>query len=130
MPALRLGSFARVVCYDKRGSGVSDPVPLAALPTIEQWADDARTQAGLEALGVSDADIKGYWAYEEVFDDMRKLLRTGARDSWLGASPTRKCATSVQSASNRARSKPLPDTSQSTWGGSCVASRKCPSTSR
>ena len=29
------------------------------------------------------------WAYEEVFDDMRKLLRTGARDSWLGVSPTR-----------------------------------------
>ena len=71
---------------------VADPNLWAPFPdgtSLGQWADDARTQAGLEALGVSSADIKGYWAYEEVFDDMRKLLRTGARDSWLGASPTR-----------------------------------------
>jgi alpha-beta hydrolase superfamily lysophospholipase len=38
----RLGSFARVIAFDKRGSGVSDPVPLGALPTLEQWTDDAR----------------------------------------------------------------------------------------
>jgi class 3 adenylate cyclase len=53
----RLGSFARVVCYDKRGSGVSDPVPLAALPTIEQWADDAR--AALDAAGIERAALLG-----------------------------------------------------------------------
>jgi hypothetical protein len=29
----RLGSFARVISFDKRGAGVSDPVPLGALPT-------------------------------------------------------------------------------------------------
>ena len=46
------------------------------------------------------------------------------RFGWLSASPTRKCATSAQSASNRRRLKPLPVTSQSTWGGSCAASRK------
>ena len=71
---------------------VADPNLWAPFPdgtSLAQWDDDGRTQAGLEALGVSDADIKGYWAYEEVFDDMRKLLRTGARDSWLGVSPTR-----------------------------------------
>jgi class 3 adenylate cyclase len=38
----RLGSFARVISFDKRGAGVSDPVPLGALPTLEQWTDDAR----------------------------------------------------------------------------------------
>jgi class 3 adenylate cyclase len=38
----RLGSFARVISFDKRGAGVSDPVPLGALPTLEQWMDDAR----------------------------------------------------------------------------------------
>jgi class 3 adenylate cyclase len=38
----RLGRFARVICFDKRGAGVSDPVPLGALPTLEQWLDDAR----------------------------------------------------------------------------------------
>ena len=29
----RLGMFRRVLCFDKRGTGVSDPVPLAAVPT-------------------------------------------------------------------------------------------------
>jgi class 3 adenylate cyclase len=53
----RLASFARVICYDKRGSGVSDPVPLAALPTIEQWVDDAR--AALDAAGVERAALLG-----------------------------------------------------------------------
>jgi pimeloyl-ACP methyl ester carboxylesterase len=38
----QLGAFARVLVFDKRGTGVSDPVPLAALPTLEQWMDDAR----------------------------------------------------------------------------------------
>jgi class 3 adenylate cyclase/pimeloyl-ACP methyl ester carboxylesterase len=36
----RLGSFGRVILFDKRGTGASDPVPLGALPTIEQWVDD------------------------------------------------------------------------------------------
>jgi class 3 adenylate cyclase len=53
----RLGSFARVVCYDKRGSGVSDPVPLAALPTIEEWMDDGR--AALDAAGIERAALLG-----------------------------------------------------------------------
>jgi class 3 adenylate cyclase len=38
----RLSGIGRVICFDKRGTGVSDPVPLAALPTLEEWMDDAR----------------------------------------------------------------------------------------
>lgn len=38
----RLGTFSRVIAFDKRGTGVSDPVPLGALPTLEQWVDDIR----------------------------------------------------------------------------------------
>jgi class 3 adenylate cyclase len=53
----RLASFSRVICYDKRGSGVSDPVPLASLPTIEQWTDDART--AMDAAGVEQATLLG-----------------------------------------------------------------------
>ena len=45
----RLGSFARVICFDKRGSGVSDPVPIAAIPTLEGWMDDVRSV--LDAAG-------------------------------------------------------------------------------
>jgi class 3 adenylate cyclase len=51
----RLASFGRVVCYDHRGSGASDPVPLADLPTIEDWMDDARVV--LDACGMERAAV-------------------------------------------------------------------------
>jgi class 3 adenylate cyclase len=53
----RLASFARVICFDKRGSGVSDPVPLDALPTLEQWMDDA--VAALDAAGADEVAVIG-----------------------------------------------------------------------
>ena len=53
----RLASFSRVICFDKRGSGVSDPVSLASLPTIEQWSDDAI--AVTDAVGVEKAALIG-----------------------------------------------------------------------
>jgi len=37
----RLASFARVVQFDARGIGLSDPVSPAEPPTLEQWVDDA-----------------------------------------------------------------------------------------
>jgi class 3 adenylate cyclase len=39
----RLAAMGRLVCFDKRGTGISDPVPLGALPTVEQWMDDVTT---------------------------------------------------------------------------------------
>ncbi len=36
----RLASFSRLIVFDKRGVGLSDPVPLANLPTLEQLAAD------------------------------------------------------------------------------------------
>ncbi|HEY7281173.1 MAG TPA: adenylate/guanylate cyclase domain-containing protein [Actinomycetota bacterium] len=53
----RLGRFARVICFDKRGSGISDPVPLGALPTLEQWMDDARVV--MDAAGADRAALIG-----------------------------------------------------------------------
>lgn len=53
----RLGSFSRVIAFDKRGTGVSDPVPLGALPTLEQWVDDIRVV--LDAAGSSKVAILG-----------------------------------------------------------------------
>jgi class 3 adenylate cyclase len=38
----RLASFSRLILFDKRGVGMSDPVPLASLPSIETWMDDLR----------------------------------------------------------------------------------------
>jgi phytoene dehydrogenase-like protein len=71
---------------------VADPnlwVPFDDGTSFGQWLDDSKTQASLDALGVSVRDSAGYWAYEEVFDEIRRLLRTGARDAWKGESPTR-----------------------------------------
>jgi class 3 adenylate cyclase len=51
----RLGSIGRLISFDKRGSGISDPVPLGALPTLEQWMDDIRTV--LDAAGAGRAVV-------------------------------------------------------------------------
>ena len=45
----RLATFSRLIMFDKRGIGLSDPVPFAALPTIEEWVDDVR--AVMDAAG-------------------------------------------------------------------------------
>lgn len=39
----RLASFGRVIWFDKRGTGLSDPVSVLGVSTLEQWVDDART---------------------------------------------------------------------------------------
>ena len=36
----RLGTFARVISFDQRGSGVSDPVSLSELTSLDLWMDD------------------------------------------------------------------------------------------
>jgi pimeloyl-ACP methyl ester carboxylesterase len=51
----RMGSFARVVMFDKRGTGLSDPV--AAPPPLEQRLDDM--QAVMDAAGVERAALYG-----------------------------------------------------------------------
>src|SRR6185295_46952 len=51
----RLGSFARVVIFDKRGTGLSDPV--AEPPPLEQRMDDM--QAVMDAAGVERAALFG-----------------------------------------------------------------------
>jgi pimeloyl-ACP methyl ester carboxylesterase len=39
----RLASMGRMLVFDKRGVGLSDPVPLKELPALEEWADDVLT---------------------------------------------------------------------------------------
>lgn len=51
----RLGAFARVVQFDKRGTGLSDPV--TELPALEQRMDDVR--AVMDAAGVQRAVLLG-----------------------------------------------------------------------
>jgi class 3 adenylate cyclase len=51
----RLAAFARVIRFDKRGVGLSDPVPATSLPTLEEWMDDLR--AVLDDIGSEKAAI-------------------------------------------------------------------------
>jgi class 3 adenylate cyclase len=53
----RLASFSRVVLLDKRGTGLSDPVALNALPTLEQRMDDLR--AVMDKEGIEHAALYG-----------------------------------------------------------------------
>ena len=54
---LRLASFSRLVLFDKRGTGLSDPVPVRDLPTLEQRMTDV--QAVLDAVGSERAALLG-----------------------------------------------------------------------
>jgi pimeloyl-ACP methyl ester carboxylesterase len=38
----RLASLSRLILFDQRGSGASDPIADKAMPTSEEWADDVR----------------------------------------------------------------------------------------
>jgi class 3 adenylate cyclase len=38
-----LASFSRLILFNPRGMGASDPIPVGDSPTVEQWMDDART---------------------------------------------------------------------------------------
>src|SRR5512132_855629 len=53
----RLASFARLILFDKRGTGLSDRVHSAEPPTLEQRMDDVR--AVLDAVGSERAALFG-----------------------------------------------------------------------
>lgn len=53
----RLAQLARVIIFDKRGTGMSDRVPEDRLPSLEQRMDDVR--AVMDAAGSSRAAVFG-----------------------------------------------------------------------
>jgi pimeloyl-ACP methyl ester carboxylesterase len=53
----RIASFARLILFDRRGNGMSDPVPVQQLPTLEQRMDDVR--AVMDAAGSQRAALIG-----------------------------------------------------------------------
>jgi pimeloyl-ACP methyl ester carboxylesterase/DNA-binding winged helix-turn-helix (wHTH) protein len=53
----RLASAHRLILFDKRGTGRSDPVPVSKLPTLEQRLDDVR--AVMDAAGSKRATLLG-----------------------------------------------------------------------
>jgi len=53
----RLSTFARLILFDKRGTGLSDRIPGQGLPTLEQRMDDVR--AVMDAVGSERAALLG-----------------------------------------------------------------------
>jgi pimeloyl-ACP methyl ester carboxylesterase len=53
----RLASFSRLIVFDKRGIGLSDPVPPENMPNLEERTDDVR--AVLDAAGSERAAVLG-----------------------------------------------------------------------
>ena len=53
----RLAAKSRLILFDKRGTGRSDPVPVSAMPSLEQRLDDVR--AVMEAAGSERAVLMG-----------------------------------------------------------------------
>ena len=53
----RLSGMARLILFDKRGTGLSDRVSVSELPTLEQRLDDVR--AVMEAVGSERAVLLG-----------------------------------------------------------------------
>lgn len=55
-PVLEMfASFGRLITFDRRGVGLSDPVPLDALPTLEEWMHDV--DAVMDVCGIERAAI-------------------------------------------------------------------------
>jgi class 3 adenylate cyclase/pimeloyl-ACP methyl ester carboxylesterase len=54
----RLASFSRLITFDKRGTGVSDPVRADQLPTLETRMDDLR--AVMDSVGSERATLFGH----------------------------------------------------------------------
>lgn len=54
----RFASFARVITFDKRGTGMSDPVPISELPSLEERMDDVR--AVMDAVDSEKATLFGH----------------------------------------------------------------------
>jgi pimeloyl-ACP methyl ester carboxylesterase len=54
----RFASFSRLILFDKRGTGLSDPVPPDRLPTLEERMDDVR--AVLDAVECDQAAVFGF----------------------------------------------------------------------
>ena len=52
-----LASFSRLVLFNPRGVGASDPVPVAETPTAEHWMDDLA--AVMDAAGIEQAALFG-----------------------------------------------------------------------
>lgn len=55
--------------------------------SVALFADVDRTAAQIAAI--SPGDVEGFLAYDALFERIRRAVRTGPRDTWVGDSPDR-----------------------------------------
>src|SRR6266704_5386822 len=115
----RLGSFSRLVRFDKRGTGLSDRVG-GGTPTLEQRMDDVR--AVMDAVGVERAALFGVseggpmsLLHAATYPERTSALvlyGSYARRAWA---PDHPCGVS------RERMDGIIETFEKDWGGASVA---------
>ncbi len=69
----RLASFSRLICFDQRGKGLSDPVALSALPMLEQWMDDVPLVLVEDGRPLQDRMSKARVSEDDVLERAREL---------------------------------------------------------
>jgi hypothetical protein len=87
----RLASFGRLIMYDKRGSGLSDPIPTSDLPTIEEWMDDVPIvldAAGSDRAVVIAISVAAGWP-PPTQQRTRSVSRASSSSTASRASPER-----------------------------------------
>lgn len=58
----QLASFSRLICFDKRGSGLSEHISLTRTASLEQWMDDilaVMDSVGSERVALVGCDVGG-----------------------------------------------------------------------
>jgi pimeloyl-ACP methyl ester carboxylesterase len=71
-----LGTFSRLIVFDRRGTGVSDAISTGSIPTWEEWAEDIGSV--LDTVGSTQAAILASLDAGPNGDPLRSLPpRTG-----------------------------------------------------
>lgn len=80
-PLGRLSEFSRLITFDKRGVGLSDPISLTDPPTLEERIDDVRS-----VMDAAESDHAAVFAANEA-GHSRSHLRRQSSGSCVGPSP-------------------------------------------
>lgn len=105
----RLASFSRLIIFDRRGTGLSDPLAASAAPTLEERMDDVRIV--LDDLGIERAALLGVWeggCMATLFaathpDRTAALVLVGTFASWIKRLPDHPWGIDAETVGRRAR---------------------------
>jgi pimeloyl-ACP methyl ester carboxylesterase/class 3 adenylate cyclase len=111
----RLAEVSRIILFDKRGTGLSDPVAPDRLPTLEERADDVA--AVLDAVGSPRCALAGFseGGVDAIFFAATRPERVSSL-VLFGAWPCFFADQSYRVGWQRQQFEPLIDAVLSTWG--------------